>query len=370
METLSIGLVSREFPSETYYGGIAEHNWLLANELANKGHRIEVISTTIKKQHSYSINGFKVTRIPEKKDQYYSFIQHANAVRKLLQKRRFDVIEVPEWKAEAFFLTDCFSIVTRCHSPLFMINRSQPKNRWDTDKLQETLEMIQTKSSIGVISPSQSLARDIKKEWGVQSIKVIPSGIKNIDVQPKIIDSKSKTRILYIGRIEYRKGVLDLAKATKELSKTHDFEIVFIGKDTVYAGVSMIKSIKEINSKAIIYPSVSRELVYETMQQASFIVIPAHWDNLPLTCMQTMNCEVPAIVSDAGGLSELIQNKKNGIVFKSMNIESLKEAIVFAIENPELMRKFALNAKKDIKNNYSIEKNTQKTVEFYRSLLK
>lgn len=369
METLNIGLISREYPKETYYGGIAEHYWQLSKELSRLGHNVTVISSSKNKNQKYIENDVKVYRILEKNDYYYSFLEHSKDVEKLISrdKLNFDLIEAPEWKAEAFFLTKKYPIVTRCHSPMFLINKYHPKNVWEMDKMQETIEMTQTTESRKVTAPSKSLAKDIKKEWEITKVKVIPYGLKINDIFSN--QKRDKEFIIsYIGRIEYRKGVLDLAMATKKIPK--NIIIKFIGKDTIYNNKSLTHEIKKINPQIKFINFLDTKETFKSIKDSNLVVIPSHWDNLPFVCLQSMLIGTPLLVSNAGGLPEMISHKKTGLVFSKGDVNDLIRKLNFAINNREYIQKMARKAQIFAKKEFNIEKNTIKTLKLYKEALK
>lgn len=372
MSKLKIGLISREFPNETYYGGIAEHYYLLAKELSKKND-VTVISSSKIKNSNRKMDNFQVKRILEEEDKYYSFLEYSKSIFDKVKKEQFDIIESPEFKAEGFFISEKFPLITKFHSPLFKINDSQPLNRWETDILQEKIELEQAKNSIGLISPSKSLANDIKKkEKAIKKIEVIPYGLNFLDLKNSTtkqnIFNQEKISILYIGRIEFRKGVITLSQAIAKLNN-NDIELIIIGKDTKYGGKSIVKEIKKIFPKTKIFPFVPREEVFAYMQLADIIVVPSIWDNLPFVCLQAMYSGTPLIVSNSGGLPEMISNEKTGLVFETNNINCLINKINFCIDNKEIVKKYAKNAKKKALAKYSIKKCAKLNLNYYKRCL-
>jgi len=369
-----ITFISKEFPIETNYGGISEYYWQISNELSGLGYDVNVISSSNCRSSSQTINNINVSRILFKdkyNSDYLSYIKYSKEIFDFINKNKIqsDIYETSEFRSEGFFLTETKNIITRFHSPLFIINKYQPNNRWNTDLLPESLEYIQAKHCVGLTSPSLSLLKDIKKYWGLNNIQYIPNGI-NIDNVTNVDLTKTKLKqdkynILYVGRIEFRKGVIDLAYALKEIKNV---SIFFVGKDTTYNNSSLIKLIHKItpNIKFVNHNN-NKEEIYKILKEGNLLVLPSHWDNAPYICLEAMCLEIPLIVSDAGGLPEIITNKKEGLIFKSNNVTDLKEKIQFAIENKEFMQKLAKNAKKKVISKFNIKKTTKETLKYYKT---
>lgn len=105
------------------------------------------------------------------------------------------------------------------------------------------------------------------------------------------------------------------------------------------------------------------------MQLADIIVVPSIWDNLPFVCLQAMYSGTPLIVSNSGGLPEMISNEKTGLVFETNNINCLINKINFCIDNKEIVKKYAKNAKKKALAKYSIKKCAKLNLNYYKRCL-
>ena len=91
-------------------------------------------------------------------------------------------------------------------------------------------------------------------------------------------------------------------------------------------------------------------------------------EGLTKTVIEGMAQGVPAIVSDAGGLPELVENEVNGYIFKAGKIEDLIEKMSLLIKDKSKIENFG-NASVDfVKKKFSIEKTKEETLALYRRL--
>jgi len=76
-----------------------------------------------------------------------------------------------------------------------------------------------------------------------------------------------------------------------------------------------------------------------------FFVIPSRKEGLPYTLLEAIIAGVPIIATDVGGISEIIVHKKTGLLIPSKDTEALGNAIIYALDNSDNMRKYAASAK-------------------------
>ena len=73
-------------------------------------------------------------------------------------------------------------------------------------------------------------------------------------------------------------------------------------------------------------------------------VLPSRKEGSPYTILEALDAKIPIIATRVGGIPSLIENKKSGLLVKPDSVEELAEALVFAAENPDIMKQYAQNA--------------------------
>ncbi|PJA19913.1 MAG: hypothetical protein COX63_01165, partial [Candidatus Diapherotrites archaeon CG_4_10_14_0_2_um_filter_31_5] len=84
--------------------------------------------------------------------------------------------------------------------------------------------------------------------------------------------------------------------------------------------------------------------------------------------LEAMACKKPVIVSDVGGLKEIVDDFV-GIKFESNNSEDLAEKIKFLLDNPKKAQELGLNGFKKIKSEFLWENIAEKYINFFGELL-
>ena len=178
-----------------------------------------------------------------------------------------------------------------------------------------------------------------------------------------------KYDILFVGRLTKAKGVDILLKAIKIIKEKYQKEIraAIVGKgylDEELKGLVMELGIE----KEVEFLGVRRD-IEKLMQSTKLFVLPSRWEGLPLTILEAMSSGVGIIATKVGGIPEVIENGKEGILISPEDPGVLAKAITELLTDEELRIRLGVNAFKKVKEKYSMEVYTKNIVEFYKSLI-
>ena len=179
-----------------------------------------------------------------------------------------------------------------------------------------------------------------------------------IDVlSPKGIERENY--VLYFGRYSEEKGIRTLIKAAEALPKV---QFVFAGKGDLEKEINAVPNIRNVGFK-------TGDELNEIIEKAAFSVLPSEWgENCPFTVMESQSICTPVIGADIGGIPELIDDGKTGLLFESGNVQELTEKIEYLYNNRELCREMRGNCaslKYDTIRTY-----TDKMIDLYKGLVK
>lgn len=99
-----------------------------------------------------------------------------------------------------------------------------------------------------------------------------------------------------------------------------------------------------------------------------FIMPSTAREGLARSVIEAMAQGVPAIVSDIGGLPEIVRDKKDGFVVKGGDIEALANAIDKLVSNDKLLKEFSESAKQRIEKSFNTLTTQAKLLELYKVL--
>lgn len=210
-------------------------------------------------------------------------------------------------------------------------------------------------------------------EQSKDKVKVVPHGLlefkrpKNTSINPyKFLSQKV---ILFFGNIQYYKGLDILINAMYYLKK-EDIKLLIVGRSQI-----SVKSLKCLSKKLDVEKHIfwrleyiNEEEVSEIFRVAKAIVLPHRHVDQSGVLMSAINFEIPIIASNLGGFSEIIEDGKNGFLFKKEDPEDLALKIkkLFLKDNLRNMsQQVAL-----LKNNWkSWDEIANDTITIYKSIL-
>ncbi len=171
---------------------------------------------------------------------------------------------------------------------------------------------------------------------------VIPYAIGPLDDAPP--PSAREKNVLYVGRIEPRKGVESLVRAWQRVIRSHpDARLRLAGADTAGApdGGSLkaflLSQLNESERATVQFTGRLRpEDLTDEYAWSSVCVVPSLWENFPNTCIEALTHARPVVVSDKGGMAEMFEGTSAGEVFSAGEPESLAGALIAMLnESPK-----------------------------------
>jgi len=219
-----------------------------------------------------------------------------------------------------------------------------------------------------VVAVSQAVARELAwygKPAGL--IEVIPNGV---DI--KVFRPGSKARRsygLFVGRLEYRKGVKDLPDIVSRITqKSRGFRWDVVGQGRM--GIWLADEIRHRGLERVvrIHGFVSRNLLAGLYRDASFLLLPSRYEGLPTVALEAMSSGTAVVGWDIPALRGIVRNGENGIVVPLGNVDMLTSAVASLVENPSEADRLGRNARASVENAFSWSRLADRWLELYRSL--
>jgi hypothetical protein len=160
--------------------------------------------------------------------------------------------------------------------------------------------------------------------------------------------------VLYVGRLEQRKGILDLFAAIPSVLARHpNTRFVIAGADNSHAdGFQARHGADYPTYFARHYPQarpavtflghVTEETLQSLYQQCDLFVAPSLYESFGLIYLEAMNYGKAVVGCRAGGIPEVVDDGGNGLLVEPEAPAALAEAIVRLLSNPQLLREMGL----------------------------
>lgn len=217
------------------------------------------------------------------------------------------------------------------------------------------LKRVRAERNIAQVSTGLIATSPIEKEIIIKNFKVnpqkiecIPIGIDTKIFKPAQIKKSCKKdaekMILYVGRIERRKGIGTLLYALHEvLKKFPASKLLIIGggrtapEKKLESGEiehlsSIIKKLRIEKSVLFLGPKQQKDLG-EYYNDADLVVVPSYYEPFGIVPVESMACGTPVVASRTGGLKYTVKNGLTGHLAKPRNYRDLAKKITLTLKN-------------------------------------
>jgi len=237
------------------------------------------------------------------------------------------------------------------------------------------------------LSVSESLKIKINEFLGIpaEKIRVIRNGVdtdtftgdypreevlKKLNDQGYQLDSNS-FYIITVGSLKVEKGQIFLLKAFRQLKmqQVDSVRVIVVGDGpdrTMLSDYVMSNGLWEH-----VYFVGNRPDIPELLSVADLFVstsVPKH-EGLSNVMLEAMSSGLPVISSVSVGTSELVKDGFNGYIFQENDVQGLASKIEMLVSDRFLLQELSKNAKKFIRNNFSLPKMINEYEELYLYLL-
>jgi len=205
-----------------------------------------------------------------------------------------------------------------------------------------------------------------------EKVRVVYNGIDQERFLPKTKDKekygfkKNDFLVGLLSRISAEKGHFLAVEAMQQLSvKYPDLYLVITGTGRLQEKLKkyVAQTGLENKIKFLAYPSE------EILDILDLLVMPSQSEGFGFLIIEAFLKGVAVVGFNTGGIAEIIENKKNGLLFEHYESSSLKAAIEEMINNEGLGKQLAENAKKDALR-FSLENMTLATEAVYLEAIK
>ena len=171
---------------------------------------------------------------------------------------------------------------------------------------------------------------------------------------------------------EYLPSPIDteMFKQIPEVKKSIN-QIVYIGRDSFEKGIDILKNIEsKINGHVVYCINKPWEETMKILKSSTLLVVPSRMESLPTVIKEAFYLKIPVIATSVGGIPELVNDNKTGLLVESENPQMLLEKINELLIDPILQEKFSLNGYDFVLENFTWKKILPIYIKFYENLLR
>lgn len=387
---MKILVLSWEFPPRII-GGIARHVAELYPEIVQLGHDVHLITLEFANAAKFEIvEGIKIYRIFIPPDEnFFQWINHMNEVMRetaenLISKiGTFDIIHAHDW----LVADSAISLKYRFKIPLVSTIHATEYGRHngihnDTHIYISSKEGNLVYESWRVIVCSEYMRHELNRALGCpwDKMDVVYNGIRPekkvrspnfncVEFRRKYARDEEKI-IYYVGRMTYEKGIHILLNAAPKIIQALERKVKFVivgGGNTNF--IKDLAHRLDIDDRCYFTGFMSDEDLNQFQTVADCAVFPSLYEPFGIVVLESFASRVPVVVSDAGGLPEVVRHGQTGLVTQANNPDSLAWGILEMLRNPDYAQLLVNNAYEDLSKRFQWAKLAQQTVAVYSLVL-
>jgi glycogen(starch) synthase len=356
---MRIGLITTEFPPHDG-GEIGAYCGNLARGLVQAGHEVHVLMQGGRKGlvDGVHVHPFTIPDAPEGDllragllyfgSDYERTFHLAARVRDFVRETQVDVVESQDslgllfqslydrlWQRDPFVVP---SIVTLHGGSSELLEANGLPGHALSAYMSSFLEDCAIRWADGIVSPSRWLAERTTRRLGLPagSVHVCPYPVT---VQDEPAGSREACEILFVGRLERRKGIEILTRALPQIFRAReDCRIRFVGAHWYdYARRApihtwMMSKLRGFEDRLIFEGHQPPDRVHAAMRRATLVVMPSTWENFPHVCLEACAAGAPVLASDGNGMAEIIEEGKSGFFFPHGSADALAARTIELLE--------------------------------------
>ena len=229
-----------------------------------------------------------------------------------------------------------------------------------------------------VIVISQIISRHMQEKFGVvkERIRLVYRGVDlsryhyQID---KFRGPREKFRIVNISRITPIKGQSEFIRAIDIVAKQKpNIEVWIVGsadkKKKNYES-QLHQLVKELNLEDRVKFLGMRSDIPKILMDSDMLVLSTRFpEAFGRVIIEAGAVGVPVCAPNIGGIGEIIEDRKDGLLFSCADQNSMAKAIITMLSNSDLMQQCRENLRKKVEDKFSLGSMTKKTLECYRSV--
>ncbi len=357
----------------TWPGGVTAHVSQLSHELSHFGHEVQILAphspsrecndaaTFVPLGRSVPVpSGGSIARVSLSWWLY-------RKIRKLLEQESFDIIHLHEPLAPILPLC-VLQFSTAVNIGTFHAYYS----RQHLYRLSHPIIKRWHQRLHGGIAVSPAALRYVHKTFPMD-YKIIPNGIDvdhfaaNLAPWPQYQDGK--TNILFVGRLEKRKGLKYLLEAYSRLKwELPNIRLLVVGPGNPDKDSHRILSARNLQDVEFL-GRVSYDELARYYATADIFCAPATGaESFGIVLLEAMAAGKPIVASDIEGYNAVVSHGQQGLLFPGMDAEALAATLGYLVRNPDLARRMGATGRQTVEK-YRWEAVTRQVESYYYDCL-
>jgi len=389
---MKVLMVSWEYPP-VVVGGLGRHVYNLATALAAAGHEVVVLSRrpTGTDPHTHPSSdeiteGVRVVAAAQDPHEFdfgsdmmaWTLAMGHSMVRAGLSIKsrrshpwRPDVVHAHDWLVAhpAIALAEYFDVplVSTIHA-----TEAGRHSGWVSGPISRQVHAVESwlvHESDSLITCSASMSDEITELFGpgLAEIRVIRNGIDAAlwPFAPRKLRS-GPAQLLYLGRLEYEKGIHDAIAALPRIRRTHPGTTLTIAGTGTQQQWLVEQARKHKVLKAVTFVGhLDHEALVRLLHTADAAVLPSHYEPFGIVALEAAATGIPLVTSNVGGLGEAVINGQTGMSYAPRDVAGLAAAVRTVLDDADAAQQRATAARERLTSDFDWHTVADETAQVY-----
>ena len=220
--------------------------------------------------------------------------------------------------------------------------------------------------SAAVTAVSRWLSAEAQSVVSMQPPIVAPMPVATDLFAPAATGGRQR-RLLFVGRLMPQKGIDLLIEALANLPDDVGLDIVGDGPDRIALGARAASL--GLTDRVTFHGAVKQPALAGFYQRALALVVPSSEEGLGLVAVEAQLCETPVVAFDSGGLPDVVQHDRTGILVRERSAASLAAALRALLERDDLGAALGAAGRLHALATFAPESVARKYADVYRSVI-
>jgi N-acetylgalactosamine-N,N'-diacetylbacillosaminyl-diphospho-undecaprenol 4-alpha-N-acetylgalactosaminyltransferase len=200
-----------------------------------------------------------------------------------------------------------------------------------------------------IITCSSGIEKKLRCNYNLKNTKTIYNPL-NFDYIAKELLAPKPFEFDYtlaIGRLNRQKGFDILIKSFAKSDLKNRIKLVILGEGKERKNLEELIAELNLKNQVLLFGKVDNPFIY--MKYAKLFILSSRYEGFPVVLLEALACGTPVIAANCEtGTSEIIVNKKNGLLVPVADEEALKVAMEKLFYDKELYEKIKANTRKSV----------------------
>jgi glycogen synthase len=287
-----------------------------------------------------------------------------------------DVVHAHTWYADmgAMWIGQLYRI------PLVVtLHSMEPLRPWKADQLgsgylvSSWIEKTAVEAAQRVIAVSHKMREDILAHFEADPARVVvihngidPEQFKRTEARDALDRlGVREPYVLFVGRITDQKGIFHLLEASRRLPAGVQVVLCASAPDTPEIEERLRRTVAEMPHVRWINEMVPVAVVTQLYSHAAVFACPSVYEPFGLINLEAMACQAPVVASAVGGILEVVEDGKTGLLVPPAQPEALANAITRVLSSPELARSMGQAGRRRVEAQFSWASIAERTEQVY-----